>query len=76
MDISKFLPKEVAAKYKFKSDIPGPVFTARDKNKQTVIEFDASTLTEAACEKLLEQKFPYIEKVGKADAKPAAADTK
>lgn len=72
MDIIKHLPEDVAKAFKFKDNIPGPVFTENDpKTKKPLWDFDARTLTIAKCEELVKAKFPYIEAIT-----PATASTK
>lgn len=77
MDISKYLPEDVAKAFKFKDSIPGPVFTENDsKTKKPVWQFDARTLTIAKCEELVNAKFPYIEAIPTASASTKAASDK
>lgn len=59
-DISGIIPKEVAEKYEFSTDIPGPVFRSKHKDGTTEFEFHAKSLTLEKCKELEKKGFPYI----------------
>lgn len=59
-DISGFLSKEVAEKYEFSTDIPGPIFRSKNADGTTQFEFNAKSLTLEKCKELEKKGFPYI----------------
>lgn len=74
IDINPLLPKDVAEKFKFKTDIPGPVFVQRDDKGKLLFDFDVRTLTLDECEDLIKAKFPYIERIEPKAAKAAKSE--
>ncbi len=63
MDINYLVPADVAEKFTFSADIPGPVFRHRDATGKLLYDFRAQTLTIEQCEDLIKNGFPYITRI-------------